>query len=69
MKRTPEEWPYINPKAYYPIGEAAMLVAVSRTTLRKDVTELKVIPYIRSEKTGRMKLLGKNLIHYREHIR
>lgn len=69
MKKVPEQWPYINPKAYYPIGEAANLVVVSRDTLRKDATQLNVINYSRNLKNNRIKFLGKDLIHYRDYVR
>lgn len=69
MKRIPDVWPPINPRAYYTVSKAAELVAVDRRTLNKDLTQLQVIPYQTSEKSGRIRVLGKDLIHYRTYVR
>ena len=52
----------IEPERRYRIGEAAKLAGVSTVTLRKDAGQ-GYIPFTVSEK-GRMKFLGKQLIHY-----
>ena len=49
--------------------EGAELVAVDRRTMKRDLTQLQVIPYQTSEKSGRMRILGKDLIHYRTYVR
>ena len=52
----------IEPERRYRIGEAAKLAGVSTVTLRKDARQ-GYIPFTVREK-GRMKFLGKQLIHY-----
>ena len=52
----------IEPERRYRIGEAAKLEGVSTVTLRKDARQ-GYIQFTVSEK-GRMKFLGKQLIHY-----
>ena len=52
----------IEPERRYRIGEAAKLAGVSTVTLRKDARQ-GYIQFTVSE-NGRMKFLGKQLIHY-----
>ena len=52
----------IEPERRYRIGEAAKLAGVSTVTLRKDARQ-GYIQFTVSEK-GRMKFLGRQLIHY-----
>lgn len=52
----------IEPERRYRIGEAAKLAGVSTVTLRKDARQ-GYIQFTVSEK-GRMKFLGKQLIHH-----
>lgn len=69
MKQIPDTWLPINPRAYYTVSKAAELVAVDRRTMKRDLTQLQVIPYQTSEKSGRIRVLGKDLIHYRTYVR
>ena len=52
----------IDPERRYRIGEAAKQAGVSTVTFRKDAGQ-GYIPFTVSE-NGRMKFLGKQLIHY-----
>ena len=56
----------IEPERRYRIGEAAKLAGVSTVTLRKDARQ-GYIQFTVSEK-GRMKFLGKQLIHYNNKV-
>jgi hypothetical protein len=69
MTKIVDALPYIDPRASYPIGEASKLVLVCTKTLRKDATELLLIPYTVNPKTGRLRFRGKDLINYRTNIR
>lgn len=69
MKQIPDVWPHINPRAYYTVSKAAELVAVDRRTMKRDLIQLQVVPYQTSEKSGRIRILGKDLIHYRTYVR
>ena len=68
MRKLPEEQIYIDPRQMYPIGVASDLVCVDPKTLRKDARN-GLVKHTVSQKNGRMRFLGKDLIYYRTYIR